>query len=496
MDNYNPILDTDSYKQSHYRQYPSGTRFTHSYIESRGGEFKNLVFFGLQHYLLKYLSQRVTMDHVNEADEFCHVHGEPFNREGWEYIVTKLGGRMPVRIRAPQEGTLIPAHEVMLTVENTDINVPWITTFIETALLRAVWYPTTVATISHAIKTASTYYHLKTVGGLQDFKEGLPFVLNDFGSRGVSSLESAEIGGLAHLALFKGTDNMMAVRAARKYYDEPMAGFSIPAAEHSTITAWGDTLHNETSAYHNMVDKFGKFPLVAVVSDSYDIDRAVDKLWTSGGLLEKVKSWHESHGTKVVIRPDSGDLFTPVNVIEKVMEKCGYTTNDKGYKMLPPYFGVIQGDGVNHNSINEIYEEMTRRKIAANNLVFGMGGALLQQLNRDTCRFAMKLSAIDYQNNWRDAYKCPKGDPTKASKKGRMELFHSSDGLVSKRIEDAGNNYSIFRTVFENGQVLQRQTLNEIQMIASDSAFKQATNRYDSDVYLIDTGSPELANAG
>jgi nicotinamide phosphoribosyltransferase len=54
---YNLLLDTDSYKASHWLQYPPGTDRMFSYIESRGGRYPATVFFGLQYILKNYLSQ-------------------------------------------------------------------------------------------------------------------------------------------------------------------------------------------------------------------------------------------------------------------------------------------------------------------------------------------------------------------------------------------------------------------------------------------------------
>ena len=121
----------------------------------------------------------------------------------------------------------------------------------------------------------------------------LTFKLHDFGFRGVSSVESAATGGAGHLVNFRsvlrasdrtqtlhgsvaachlsrachslalttgcflhwfllllafvrphrldysGTDTMAGYLCAAQYYGEEMAGWSIPAAEHSTITSWG-----------------------------------------------------------------------------------------------------------------------------------------------------------------------------------------------------------------------------------------------------------------
>ena len=227
----NRILLTDSYKVSHHVQYPPGTEYLYSYWESRGGLHPETVFFGLQYLLNEYMREPVTMDEIDYADERFKLHfgnGQVFNRAGWEHIVNKHGGFLPLRIKAVPEGTVVPTRNVMLTVENTDPAVPWLTNYMET-LLCQLWYPTTVATISREIKKNIGRY-LEETGDLA----GLPFKLHDFGFRGVSSVESAGIGGAAHLAVgFMGTDTMQALEVAFNHYDEPMAGFSIPAAEHS-----------------------------------------------------------------------------------------------------------------------------------------------------------------------------------------------------------------------------------------------------------------------
>ena len=80
----------------------------------------------------------------------------------------------------------------------------------------------------------------------------------------------AGLGGIAHLVNFMGTDTVAGIVYGRKYYHEPMAGFSIPAAEHSTMTSRGE--ERETEAYDNMIEAFGgKDKRVAVVSASYEL---------------------------------------------------------------------------------------------------------------------------------------------------------------------------------------------------------------------------------
>lgn len=462
MSNNNLILMCDSYKMTHYLQYPPGTRFVSSYIESRGGEWNETLFFGLQMFLMEYLTKPITRDNIKEAFSFAKEHGVPFNSAGWNYILNECDGFLPLEIQAVKEGTVVPTGNVLVQVKNTDPNCFWLTSYIETALLRAVWYPTTVATNSFQIKRLI----------LQNLKEtgqpgGIHFKLHDFGARGVSSAESAAIGGCAHLVNFKGSDTVEGVMAARKYYGERMAAFSIPAAEHSTITSWGGREH-EIDAFRNMLAQFAKpGSFVAVVSDSYDIYNACANLWGN-----KLKDEVINSGATVVVRPDSGDpTVVPIEAINILMNNFGYTTNDKGYHVLPPSVRVIQGDGINYDSIKTILDKMRFLKISGDNLSFGMGGQLLQSLNRDTMKFAMKCSAImKTKGVWEDVYKDPVTDQGKRSKRGRLALIKESYGFDTVREDILKERYNNeLKLVFYNGHLTGLdfgypiQTLDEIR---------------------------------
>lgn len=451
------ILNTDSYKLSMYKQYPEGAKTVYSYIESRGGKYAKTVFFGLQAFIKEYLLNPITMEDINEAESYIVAHGLPFNREGWEYILREHNGYLPLSIKAVPEGTVLNTNNVLVTVENTDPNCFWLTTYVETALLRAVWYPTTVATNSREIKKIIQKYMEKTCDNL----DGLPFKLHDFGARGVSSNESATLGGMAHLVNFMGTDTLSATVGARRYYGEEMAGFSIPASEHSTITSWGK--ENEIKAFENMLSQFAKpGALLACVSDSYDIYYAVEQLWG-----EKLRQKIIDSGATLVVRPDSGD---PVKVVTKVVElldaKFGHTVNQKGYKVLNNV-RVIQGDGINANSITEILQSLEFHGYSAENIAFGMGGALLGAPQRDDQKFAMKASAIELENEWRDVFKNPITDPGKMSKKGRLGLLKQGGvGVVGyhtvpeKIAEEKGNQ---LKEVFCDGKLLIDQKFCDIR---------------------------------
>ena len=451
----NILLNTDSYKVSMFKQYPAGTTGVYSYIESRGGRYDETVFFGLQAFIKEYLLDPITQADIDVASEILATHGEPFNREGWQYILDQHGGFLPVVIRAVPEGTVVPVKNVLATIENTDPKCFWLTTYLETALLRAVWYPTTVATQSKSIKKVILDYLEKTGD-----PSTINFKLHDFGARGVSSLESAGIGGAAHLVNFMGSDTISGVLYAREYYDAGIAGFSIPAAEHSTITSWGRD--GEVDAYRNMLNQFATTgSIVAVVSDSYDIFNAAANLWG-----EELRQQVIDSGATVVIRPDSGDpLLICRQLVQILDKKFGSTVNEKGFRVLNNV-RLIQGDGVNEQTIRMILGDFMAHGYSADNIAFGIGGALLQQIDRDTQKFAMKCSAMsrvtDFGDEvWIDVQKDPITDPGKKSKAGRVTLYRERNGTYYSGVEDWPT--PVLETVFENGKLVKTYTFEEVR---------------------------------
>lgn len=443
------ILNTDSYKPSMFLQYPPNHTGTYSYIESRGGRFDSTLFFGLQMFIKKYLTKPITQEEIDVGNEIWTAQGEPFNVAGWNYILQKHGGYLPLVIKAVPEGTIVPTGNVLVTVENTDPNVPWLTTWVETAMLRAIWYPTTVATQSRKLKEIIMHY-LERSGT----PESIDFKLHDFGARGVSSFESAGIGGASHLVNFKGTDTMTGVLYAKEYYSAGIAGFSIPASEHSTITAWGRD--KEVEAYRNMLKQFAKpGAVLAIVADSYDVFNAAENLF-GGELREEIIN----SAATVVIRPDSGDpLEVNVKLIKILADKFGFTTNDKGFKVLK-HVRIIQGDGVCEATIKMILGNFYLHGWSADNIAFGMGGALLQQIDRDTQKFAMKCSSAKIDGKWVNVQKDPVTDKGKRSKAGRVTLYKDANGFRSG-VEDW--EPSALVEVFRDGKLVKEYTFDEVR---------------------------------
>lgn len=461
----NLLLNTDSYKTSHWVQYPPDTRYISSYIEPRGGDFSQVVFFGLQAFIKEYLLSPISQKDIDDAAHMLAAHGVPFNRAGWEMLLKKHKGFLPLAIEAVPEGTVLPTKEVVCQVINTDPDFYWLTSYLETALLRAVWYPSTVASLSYFCRQTIKAALEKSADSLA----GLPFKLHDFGARGTSSLESAAVGGLAHLVNFSGTDTLSALVAASRWYGMDgstsaagetgdMPAFSIPAAEHSTMTAWGKS--GEKDAFANMLKQFGgEGKIVAVVSDSYDLWNAIDNVW-GGELKEQVQSM----GGTLVVRPDSGD---PVKVVREALErlaaKFGTRTNSKGYKVLPDCIRLIQGDGIDPVSLGHILNAIMQAGFSADNLTFGMGGGLLQRVNRDTLSWAMKANAADVAGEWRDVYKDPITSKNKRSKRGRLALVLENGTPKTIRLDELAGRENLLQPVFENGKLLRDDSLTAIR---------------------------------
>ena len=236
IDKKSIVLDADSYKVSMHKQYPPGTKTVFSYISSRGGSEKTFNF-GLQAFLRDVLTKVVTKEEVEFAKTFWNAHGEPFPYDEWMYIVDKHFGVLPLAVYGLDEGLLIPSKVPVVVIYNTDPKCYWLTTWVETPMLRAIWYPTTVATQSYEIQQI-----IKSYLDLSGDISGACFKLHDFGSRGTSSNESASLGAMAHLATgAQGTDTALGILAAHEFYDADIAktAWSIPAAEHSVACSYG-----------------------------------------------------------------------------------------------------------------------------------------------------------------------------------------------------------------------------------------------------------------
>lgn len=473
-----PILASDSYKVSHHRMYPDMVEMF-SYFESRvGAAYDDTLFFGLRSILEKFFSGvRITMRDVDRGEALFAKHmGDPtlFNRAMWEHIALRCHGRLPLEIRAVPEGLLVPSNQVLMTVRNTDPVCAPLVNYVETVLSQ-IWYPATVATQLFEARKIIAEHMLETIGNT----DGIAFKLHDFGVRGSSCMESAAIGGAAHLLSFQGTDNVPALLFAEAFYQEDMAGFSIPAAEHSTITSW--TRAGELDAYRNILDEFPTGP-VAVVSDSYNIYEACEHMW-GDALREQVLQ----RDGLLVVRPDSGAPHEVVLRVHEILGKAfGTERTERGFKKLPSKIAIIQGDGIDEDNLRKILSTLEDHGWSSASVAFGSGGALLQKgfskkkgLNRDTQKNAFKCSAIKRSDGtWVDVYKSPVDDQGKVSKKGQMKLIR--EGGVYKTVAQDAPGEDLMVTVFRDGDMLDPQSFKDIRSRV-DHAFSQWAASHQQD---------------
>lgn len=459
------IEDTDSYKPSHFPMYP-GMEYMESYLEARGGEYDTCTLFGLQYVVHRYLSKRVTEEDVNRMEAFLTAHGEPFNREGWMHIVTHYGGYLPVTIRAIPEGMVVPVKNAVMIVRSPrDPKCAWITNWLETMLSR-VWYPSTVATASREIK--KVWKHFLDLSSDNTAAE-IGFKHHDFGSRGVTCQEQAMLGGAAHLLSFLGSDTIAGIRMANHYYDEAMAGFSIPATEHSTITIFGR--EHEREALILWIQKMlverqvpaGVPKLAACVGDSYDIFNFTRMVCTT-----QIFNMIKNSGGKLVVRPDSGPpcqtLLEILGIFEEMLPEGSITKNTKGFKVLPPCLGLIWGDGINRRSMKTILQAVVDAGWSVSNLAFGSGGGLLMDFNRDTQKWAFKLCYAIVNGTPRKVSKDPITDPGKRSKEGHLDLIREEDGtLKTVIIRDDWEEHpdTVMVTYYDWGNIVHNSTLAE-----------------------------------
>jgi nicotinamide phosphoribosyltransferase len=447
----NIILNTDANKTSMFAMYPDEMEYMSAYLEARGGNYPATLFVGLQAFLIEYLQRPLTATDVQQAERIYRRLGVRFNRDGWLGIVNDHGGYLPIEIEAVPEGTVLPIGNVLLQVVNTDPKYAWLASFIETALMRAVWYPTTVGTTSWLCKQVLRGALERT----SDHPELLRLYLEDFGFRGVSSFESGALGGMAHLVNFDQTNTVAGAIAAEQYYNAKLPNSATWAQEHSTTTAWGR--EREIDSFRRLLSYSGD-GAVGLLGDTYDHQHAVVNIIGSE-LRDEVLGFPGL----VLVRCDSGDPVTvPADTVEQLIESFGCETNSKGFKVLPSNIRVVQGDGLVLGTYSRLYRELERRGLAADNVVCGMGGGLLQLVNRDTMHFGFKANAVFSDGAWRAVAKSPSGDAVKKSKPGRLALQYADGDYRTVPRDSIPSDQNVLQPVFRNGKILRLWSFDEL----------------------------------
>ena len=477
----NPLLLTDGYKVDHRRQYPDGTTLVYSNWTPRKSRIENVeevVFFGLQYFIKKYIihdfeeyffkqpKEEVIKKYSRRINNYL---GE--NQVGTKHIEDLHDlGYIPMVFKALPEGSSVPIRVPMFTMFNTKPEFFWLTNYFETLLSAVIWMPCTSATIAKQYRKILDKYASET----SSVPEFVDWQAHDFSMRGMAGIEASITSAAGHLLSFTGTDNIPAIDFFEEYYkansDNELIGGSVPATEHSVMCM--GTTEGEFETFQRLITEVYPKGIVSIVSDTWDLWKVLTN------YLPKLKEEISGRDGKVVVRPDSGDPILILcgnpngkseeerkGVVQLLWETFGGTTNDKGYKELIPQIGAIYGDSITVERATQICENLKSKGFASTNVVLGIGSFTYQYNTRDTFGFAMKATYGEVNGEGRAIFKDPiTDDGTKKSAKGLMKIelenriFKLTDN-VSWEEESKGELKEIFR----DGKLLVDVSLSEIR---------------------------------
>lgn len=491
----NPLMLIDFYKADHRRQYPEGTELVYSNFTPRKSRLEgneNLVFFGLQYFIKEYLvkqwnegffnmpKEKIVADYKRRMDNALGKDSIPV-----EHIAELHDlGYLPLIVKGLPEGTIVSPKIPVVTVYNTQPKFFWLTNYLESLMSAILWKPATSATTAFQYRKTFNLYARQTVSDTN-----IDFVYwqgHDFSFRGMSGIEDACISAAGHLLSFYGTDTVPAIDFHELYYnansDKELVGGSVPATEHSVMCM--GTKDDEIGTFERLIAELYPKGIVSIVSDTWDFWKVITE------FLPQLKSKILARDGKVVIRPDSGD---PVKIIvgdkdatpgspeykgaiECMWEIFGGTTTDKGYKLLDSHIGLIYGDSITLQRQKAILEGLKEKGFASFNVVLGIGSYTYEYVTRDTYGFAMKATYGEVNGEGRNIFKDPKTDDgTKKSAKGLLAV-HQVDGQLKLKDECswAEEKEGLLQTVFENGKVVNEQSLTEIRARINAELEKEA----------------------
>ncbi len=488
----NPMFATDGYKLDHRRQYPKGTEHVYANWTARGSRIEGVTevtFFGLQMALKRHFMESFQRDFFDRpVDEVCDEYQTMLdsylgpNEIGTEHIRALHNlGYLPLEFKALPEGTRVPLRVPMLTVENTHPDFFWLTNYFETILSADLWMPMTSATIATRIREQLNSWAVKTTGTT----EGVGFQGHDFSMRGMSGLDAAVGSAMGHLVAFTGTETVPVLSEIQRFY--PVKGFlagTVPATEHSVMCAGGKEDEQET--FQRLLDLYPA-GILSVVSDTWDFWGVLTK------ILPNLHDQIMARDGKLVIRPDSGDpadiicgLNTRIDedklgpysveqrkgAIELLWDEFGGTVNEQGFKVLDPHVGVIYGDAMTYDRIEDICQRLADKGFASTNLVFGIGSFNYQYQTRDTFGFAMKATNVVIEGEETPIFKSPITDSgLKKSLKGRIAVAQDAVGHLAALDDDnaeardaviaAGEDMLV--PVWRDGKFLREVTFDEVR---------------------------------
>ncbi len=471
-----PYLLCDFYKISHRHQYPRGSEVLYSTFTPRSNKLAphltRAVSFGFQAFVKKYLQDYFQVNFFARSKTEILQEYQTFIKQtlglddqGEHLAALHDLGYLPIRIKAIPEGESVAIGVPMMTIENTHKDFYWLTNYLETLINMSLWQPIVSASTARALRL---FLHQMAKETCDDTAH-LPFQAHDFSMRGMSSLESAEMSGAGHLTAFLGTDTIPAIQFIEHFYSSSqLIGCSIPASEHSVMSAHGV---DELPTFRYLMAQFPN-SMLSIVADTTDFWHNI----TVNLPLLKDEILARPPHAKIVIRPDSGDSFHIIygnenaesaherqGLVETLWQIFGGTINSKGYKVLNPHIGVIYGDGINFEKMCHIVKGLKAKGFASSNIVFGVGSLTYQHNLRDTLGFAVKATSITINGEEKAIFKAPKTDDgLKKSQRGRVmvsDLDRFTDGLTAQS-DLSGDKLQL---LFENGKLLTEISFDTIR---------------------------------
>lgn len=478
----NPLLLTDGYKVDHRRQYPTGTTLVYSNWTPRKSRIESIhevVFFGLQYFLKKYIIEDFTNHFFNQPKEEVVKQYARFinnylgeNQVGTAHIEALHDlGYIPMIFKALPEGVSVPVRVPMFTMYNTKPEFFWLTNYFETLLSTAIWVPCTSATIAKQYRKILDKYAQET----SSVPEFVDWQAHDFSMRGMGGIEASVTSGSGHLLSFTGTDTIPTLQFLETYYnansDTELIGGSVAATEHSVMCM--GTNEGEYETFKRLITDIYPKGIVSIVSDTWDLWKVLTE------YLPALKDEITNREGKVVIRPDSGDPVDIIagnpegktieekkGVIELLWDTFGGTTNAKGYKELIPKIGAIYGDSITIDRATQICERLKQKGFASTNVVLGIGSYTYQYNTRDTFGFAMKATYGEVNGEGREIYKDPiTDDGTKKSAKGLIQIYKDPQGHYQLKDQCSWEEekQGELREVFRDGKLIIDDSLAEIR---------------------------------
>jgi len=477
----NPLLLTDGYKADHRRQYPDGTTLVYSNWTPRKSRIEGVeevVFFGLQYFIKKYIIEDFENDFFKKPKaEVVKKYARRLNNYlgpneiGTAHIEALHDlGYIPMSFKALPEGAAVPIRVPMFTMYNTLPEFFWLTNYFETLLSAVVWLPCNSATIAHQYRKILDKYAAET----SSVPEFVDWQAHDFSMRGMGGIEASVTSSAGHLLSFTGSDTIPAIDFFEEYYnadsDKELIAGSVPATEHSVMCM--GTTEGEYETFKRLICDVYPKGIVSIVSDTWDLWKVLTD------YLPRLKDAISGRDGKVVVRPDSGNPADILcgnpngkteqekkGVVELLWDVFGGTVNAKGYKELIPQIGAIYGDSITIERATEICERLKQKGFASTNVVLGIGSFTYQYNTRDAFGFAMKATYGEVKGEGREIFKDPiTDDGTKKSAKGLMKVVKENDKYVlidqvSWEEEQTGE----LREVFRDGKIVMDQSLAEIR---------------------------------